>query len=118
LRLRHIEEAREKAVLPAAAGRAKWDIRPSPKKGKAGDTLSGRGVAIALRGGTAIAAVQVNKRIGAICVKKLNYAYDCGLIVNPDALRGTVQANRIQSVGRILKEEVTFGKTSAKEAFA
>ena len=29
-------------------------------------------------------------------------------IVNPEALRGTIQANLIQSLGRTVKEEVTF----------
>jgi len=43
-------------------------------------------------------------------VKRLVCAHDCGLIVNPEALRGAVQANLIQSLGRVLrvlKEEVT-----------
>ena len=114
-RLRHIEEPRAKAVLQAAAERAKWDTRPSPKRGAAnGDVLAGRGVALALRGGTyvaTIAEVEVLRRTGAIRVKRLVCAHDCGRIVNPDALRGTIQANLVQSVGRTLKEEVTFDKT-------
>ena len=105
-RLRHTADARAKAVLEAAAGKAHWG---SPKK--AG---SGRGVALALRGGTyvaTIAEVEVDRASGAVRVKRLVCAHDCGLIVNPDALRGTIQANLIQSMGRALKEEVTFDKT-------
>lgn len=93
-------------MLEAAAGKAHWG---SPKK--AG---SGRGVALALRGGTyvaTIAEVEVDRASGAVRVKRLVCAHDCGLIVNPDALRGTIQANLIQSMGRALKEEVTFDKT-------
>lgn len=115
-RLRYVTQPRAKAVLAAAAERAKWETRPSPKKGAAtGDLMTGRGVALALRGGTyvaTIADVEVHRRTGAIRVKRLVCAHDCGLIVNPDALRATVQANLIQSMGRTLKEEVTFDKSS------
>lgn len=111
-RLRHIEDPRAKEVLNAAAERAKWDHRPSPKRnGAAGNLLTGRGVALALRGGTyvaTVAEVEVDRSSGAVRVKRLVCAHDCGLIVNPDALRGTIQANLVQSLGRALKEEVTF----------
>jgi CO/xanthine dehydrogenase Mo-binding subunit len=115
-RLRYIIEPRAKAVLAAAAERAKWETRPSPKKAAAsGDVLTGRGIALALRGGTyvaTVAEVEVQRRTGDIRVKRLICAHDCGLIVNPDALRGTIKANLIQSCSRTLKEEVTFNKTS------
>ena len=113
-RLRYIEDARAKAVLTAAAERARWDRRPSPKpKDSSAQVLTGRGIALALRGGTyvaTIAEVAVNRPSGAVRVTHLVCAHDCGLIVNPDALRGTIQANLIQSLGRALKEEVTFDK--------
>ena len=115
-RLRYIAEPRAKAVLTAAAERAKWEHRPSPKRsGASGDVHTGRGVALALRGGTyvaTVAEVEVNRHSGEVRVKRLVCAHDCGLIVNPDALRGTVQANLVQSLGRALKEEVTFDKSS------
>ena len=105
-RLRHTQDPRAKAVLAAAAERAKWDTRPSPKRG-----ATGRGVALSLRGGTyvaTIAEIEIDRRTGAVHVKRLVCAHDCGLIVNPDALRGTIQANLVQSLSRALKEEVTF----------
>jgi CO/xanthine dehydrogenase Mo-binding subunit len=111
-RLRHTDDARAKAVLEAVARRVKWESRPSPRNP---GSSTGRGVALALRGGTyvaTIAEIEVDRRSGAIRVKRLVCAHDCGLIVNPDALRGTVQANLIQSLGRTLKEEVTFDRTS------
>jgi nicotinate dehydrogenase subunit B len=109
-RLRYIEDPRAIAILKGAAERAKWDPRPSPKRG-AGNLLAGRGIALALRGGTyvaTIAEIEIDRSTGSIQVKRLVCAHDCGLIVNPDALRGTIQANLIQSLGRALKEEVTF----------
>jgi len=119
-RFRHIDDPRAKAVLTAVAERANWDRRPSPKpKEAAGDVLTGRGVALALRGGTyvaTVAEVEVHRPSGVVRVKRLLCAHDCGLIVNPDALRGTIQANLIQSLSRALKEEVTFNKSRVTSA--
>jgi len=115
-RLRYIDDARAKAALEAVANKAKWQSGPSSKRPRdSGSLLSGRGVALALRGGTivaTIAEVEVNRRSGEVRVKRLVCAHDCGLIVNPDALRGTIQANLIQSMGRALKEEVTFDRSN------
>jgi CO/xanthine dehydrogenase Mo-binding subunit len=118
-RLRYINDPRAKSILTAAAERARWDRRPSPKRrDSAGSVLTGRGVALALRGGTYVATIAEVEVSGpsakgrAVRVKRLVCAHDCGLIVNPDALRGTIQANLIQSLGRALKEEVTFDKGS------
>jgi CO/xanthine dehydrogenase Mo-binding subunit len=108
-RLRHTADPRAKAVLAAVAERVKWETRASPKRGG-----SGRGLALALRGGTyvaTVAEVEVDAKTGAVRVKRLVCAHDCGLIVNPGALKGTIQANLIQSLGRTLKEEVTFDQT-------
>ncbi len=115
-RLRYIQDARAKAALAVVAEKVKWESRPSPKRPRdSGNVLSGRGVALALRGGTivaTIAEVEVNRASGEVRVKRLVCAHDCGLIVNPEALRGTIQANLIQSMGRALKEEVTFDRSS------
>jgi nicotinate dehydrogenase subunit B len=115
-RLRYIEDPRAKAALEAVANKAKWQSGPSPKRGSGSESvLAGRGVALALRGGTyvaTIAQVDVDRRSGAVRVKRLVCAHDCGLIVNPEALRGTIQANLIQSMGRALKEEVTFERSN------
>jgi CO/xanthine dehydrogenase Mo-binding subunit len=115
-RLRYISDPRAKAALEAASKTAKWQSAPSPKRpGNSENVVSGRGVALALRGGTyvaTIAHVEVNRSSGAVRVKRLVCAHDCGLIVNPDALRGTIQANLIQSMGRALKEEVTFDRSN------
>jgi CO/xanthine dehydrogenase Mo-binding subunit len=113
-RLRHTADPRAHAVLRAVAERVKWDTRPSPKRAGSVPISTGRGIALALRGGTyvaTVAEVEVDARTGVVRVKRLVCAHDCGLIVNPGALRGTVQANLIQSLGRTLKEEVTFDQT-------
>ncbi|HTW65201.1 MAG TPA: molybdopterin cofactor-binding domain-containing protein [Bryobacteraceae bacterium] len=115
-RLRYVEDARAKAALAAVAQKASWETRPAPKKGnQSANIASGRGIALALRGGTyvaTIAEVEVNRHSGEVRVKRLVCAHDCGLIINPEALRGTIQANLVQSTSRALKEEVTFDHSS------
>jgi nicotinate dehydrogenase subunit B len=115
-RLRYLDNARAKAVLSAAAEKAGWDRRPSPKsKIVSAEVATGRGVALSTRNGTyvgTIAEVEVNRRTGAVKVKRFVCAHDCGLIINPDALRATIAANLIQSLSRGLKEEVTFDRSN------
>jgi len=114
-RMRHLDNARAKAVLTAAAEKAAWERRPSPKSNKgSGDVVTGRGVGLSTRGGTyvgTIAEVEVNRRTGAVRVTRFVCAHDCGMIINPEALRGTIAANLIQSMSRGMKEEVTFDRS-------
>jgi len=115
-RLKYLDEPRAKAVLTAAAQKAGWDRRPSPKKNSAsGEIATGRGIGLSTRNGTyvgTVAEVEVNRRTGAVRVKRFVCAHDCGLIINPDALRTTIEANLIQSMGRTLKEEVMFDRSN------
>ena len=115
-RMRHLDNARAKAVLTAAAEKAGWDRRPSPNPKKApGDIVIGRGVGLSTRGGTyvgTVAEVEVNRRTGVARVTRFVCAHDCGLIINPEALRGTIAANLIQSMSRGMKEEVTFDRSN------
>ena len=110
-RLKYLDDERLTAALKKAAEKFGWDRRPSPKDAGASEIATGRGVAVALRGGTRVATVaeaEVNRRTGVVHVKRFVCVHDCGLIVNPEALAGTVAANLIQSLSRSLKEEVTF----------
>jgi len=111
-RLKHLSDPRAKAVLAAAAQKANWDKRPSPKpNATATEVVTGRGVGLGVRNGTyvaTIAEVEVNRKTGAARVKRFVCAHDCGLIVNPDGLRGVIDANLMHSMSRAMKEEVTF----------
>jgi nicotinate dehydrogenase subunit B len=105
------KRARSIAVLKAVAETYGWDPRPSPKPRDTGDILSGRGLAYAFRGQTIaaeIADVEVNRRTGHVWVKRLVCAHDCGLVVNPEALRHTVECAMLHSLSRTLHEEVQF----------
>lgn len=115
-RASYLDNARAKAVLTAAAEKAGWERRPSPKQNKtSGDIVTGRGVGLSTRGGTyvaTIAEVEVNRSTGATRVTRFICAHDCGLIINPEALRGTIAANLVQSMSRGMKEEVTFDRSN------
>jgi CO/xanthine dehydrogenase Mo-binding subunit len=115
LRLKHIDEPRAKNALTVAAEKFGWDKRVSPKKKIAGDVVTGRGIALGTRNGTyvgTIAEVEVNRTTGVVKVTRLVCSHDCGLIVNPDALKTTIAANLVQSLGRTMKEEVMFDRSN------
>jgi nicotinate dehydrogenase subunit B len=108
------KRARSIAVIKAAAEAYGWDARPSPRPKAAGDILTGRGIAYAYRSQTVvaeIAEVEVNRRTGHVWVKRLVCAHDCGLVVNPVALRHTVECGMLHSLSRALHEEVQFDTT-------
>jgi len=105
------KRARSIAVLKAAAEAYRWDTRPSPKPLGTGNILTGRGIAYTYRSQTVvaeIAEVEVNRRTGHVWVKRLVCAHDCGLIINPEALRRTIECGALHSVSRTLHEEVRF----------
>jgi nicotinate dehydrogenase subunit B len=103
--------ARSIAVVEAAARTFGWDPRPSPKPRGTGKILTGRGVAYSFRNQTVIAEiaeVEVNRETGRVWVKRLVCAHDCGLVINPEALRRTIEGAMLHGLSRALHEEVQF----------
>jgi nicotinate dehydrogenase subunit B len=115
LRLRHIKNPRDQAVVKAAAERSGWVSRASPRKDQTGNTVSGRGMAYSQRNGTTVAIVaevDIDRRSGRIWARKFTVAHDCGQIINPDGLVKTIEGNIVQGVSRTLWEEVQFDRKS------
>jgi CO/xanthine dehydrogenase Mo-binding subunit len=105
------KRARSIAVIKAAAERFGWDTRPSPRAPGAGNILTGRGISYAFRNQTVvaeIAEVEVNRTTGHVWVKRLVCAHDCGLVINPEGLRGTIEGGLLHALSRALHEEVQF----------
>jgi nicotinate dehydrogenase subunit B len=105
------KRARSIAVVRAAAEAYKWDARPSPRARGNGEILTGRGIAYTFRSQTVvaqIAEVEVNRRTGHVWVKRLVCAHDCGLVINPEGLRRTIEGGMLYSLSRALHEEVAF----------
>ncbi len=115
--------ARSIAVLKAAAQKYGWDSRPSPKPRGTGNILTGRGVAYSFRGESMvaqIAEVEVNRQTGHVSAKRLVCAYDCGLVVNPEALRRSAECGTLHGLSRALYEEVRFDteKVTSRDWFS
>src|SRR5207253_10854649 len=105
------KRARSIAVVKAAAQAYGWDTRPSSKPVGTGNILTGRGIAYTFRSQTVvaqIAEVEVNRKTGHVWVKRLVCAHDCGLIINPEGLRRTIEGGMLHSLSRTLYEEVQF----------
>jgi nicotinate dehydrogenase subunit B len=105
------KRARSIAVVKAAAEEYGWDPRPSPRPRGSGKILTGRGIAYCFRAQTVvaeIAEVEVNRETGHVWVRRLVCAHDCGLVVNPDGLKNTLEGNLLYGLSRALHEEVQF----------
>ncbi len=107
------------AVLDAVRQRSGWDapLAPAPAGAKAG-----RGVAyvryetvetyvaacVEVEVTTSDPANSSDPPKGAVRVRRVVVAHDCGLIVNPDGLRNQIEGNVIQGISRALIEQVQF----------
>ena len=108
--------ARSLAVVQAAAKAYGWEARPSPGKLAAtqsgsSDILTGRGISYTYRNRTiaaVIAEVEVNRQTGRVWAKRLVCAHDCGLVINPEGLRRTIECAMLHGLSRALWEEVKF----------
>jgi CO/xanthine dehydrogenase Mo-binding subunit len=112
-RLKYVTAPRDAAVIRAAAEKSNWQSRPGPKGPKTGDLMTGRGIAYAQRSGTLVAVVaevEVERKTGRVWAKKFTVAHDCGLIINPEGLRYTIEGNVVQGISRTLFEEVRFDR--------
>ena len=110
-RLKYLTAPRDQAVVKAAAQKAGWQPRPSTPRDLSGELLRGRGIAYAQRGGTIVAVVaeiEVERKTGRIWGRKFTVAHDCGLVVNPQGLRYTIEGGLVQALSRSLFEEVSF----------
>jgi nicotinate dehydrogenase subunit B len=132
-RLRHLRDPRLIDVINAAAKAANWQPRPSPNallrtsnpepgpvtrtQNQASSTQNpirtGRGMSCVLYEGdngyaAMVAEVDVNQDTGAVAVKRLVIALDCGPISNPDGIRNQAEGGALHGMSRALMEEVTW----------
>ncbi len=98
-------------VVKRAAALIGWQARPSPGPGGVG-----RGIAYLhyKNNETYVAVameVEVEKASGAIRVRRVACAHDCGLVINPEALKSQIEGQILQTLSRTLHEEVHFDRT-------
>ena len=114
-RLRDVTDPRGVEVLKRCAALIGWTPRPSPAATAraGGGKARGRGIAYIhyKHNETYVAVamdVEVDRANGAIRVLQIACAHDCGLMINPDAVRNQVEGNILQTLSRTLHERTTF----------
>ena len=55
-----------------------------------------------------VAEVEVDQDTGAVAVKRIVIALDCGPVSNPDGVRNQIEGGALQGLSRALGEEVTW----------
>ncbi len=103
-RLMNLGDQRMKRVLEAAAELFGWQSKPAPSG-------LGRGIACGIDAGTWVATmaeVGVDKKTGAVTVKRVVCAQDMGLCVNPAGAVLQMEGCITMGLGYALSEEVRF----------
>jgi len=112
-RLRGLSDPRGIEVLKRTAALIGWRSRTAPRA--MGASGLGQGIAYChyKLDETYVAMameVEVERASGAIRVRRVACAHDCGLVINPDALRAQIEGSILQTLSRALHEEITFDK--------
>ena len=112
-RLKHLSDARARAVIERTASMAKWQrAAGTPVAGKPADSiLRGRGLGFSKYKNLAaycavIVDVVVDTRSGAVLVERAWSAVDAGLVINPDGLRNQIEGGIVQTTSWTLHEAV------------
>ncbi len=104
-RLNHTgDDSRVAGVLEAVVEKAGWE--PA-----VGSTGQGFGVACAFHANTyvaEVARVELDKETGEILVRHIDVAIDCGLVVNPEAVRHQVEGAAVMGTSSTLREITKF----------
>jgi nicotinate dehydrogenase subunit B len=114
-RQRNIKDERWMGVLDAVAQASKWEPRPPASKLSDAKIATGRGIGLGTHltsYGGAVAEIEVNKETGQVAVRHMYGAIDAGLAVNPAFIENQISGQLVQTVSRMLHEEVTFNKTN------
>jgi len=112
-RLRALTDPRAVEVIRRTAALIGWQPRAATAPRATG---SGRGFAyIHYKHNESYVAIameaDVDKASGAIRVRRVACAHDCGLVINPSALTAQIEGNILQTLSRALFEEVAFDRS-------
>lgn len=115
-RLRKLDDARGIEVIQRAAELMNWQARSSPTNTKNAAVAHGRGIAYVhyKHSETYVAIgmeVAVERASGRIKVERVACAHDCGQIINPDGVHAQVEGSILQTLSRVLMEEVQFDRS-------
>jgi CO/xanthine dehydrogenase Mo-binding subunit len=115
-RLRGLKNPRAVEVIKRTAALIKWHTRPSPGADTSAAVARGRGISFVhyKHSETYVAMameVAVERASGRIKVERVACAHDCGQIINPDGVRAQVEGSILQTLSRVLLEEVKFDRS-------
>jgi CO/xanthine dehydrogenase Mo-binding subunit len=115
-RLRGLKNPRGIELIKRVATMMKWQPRPSPGRAKDAAAPRGRGMSYVhyKHSETLVAMgmeVAVERASGKIKVERVVCAHDCGQIINPDGVRAQVEGCILQTLSRVLMEEVKFDRS-------
>jgi len=111
-RKRNMADPRWLGVLDAVAQAAKWT--PRPRVPSSSNIVTGRGIGLGTHlqsWGAAVAEIEVNKQTGKVRAKHMYGALDAGQVVNPGIVEAQITGQLVQTVSRLLLEEVKFNQT-------
>ena len=116
MRIKGLSDPRGLELLQRLGAMMKWESRPSPGPDRAGPVAHGRGVSYVhyKHNETYVAMgmqVAVERATGRIIVEKVFCTHDCGQIINPDGVRAQIEGNVLQTLSRVLMEEIKFDRS-------
>jgi len=115
-RLRGLKDPRAIEVIKRTAAMMKWQPQ-AYQLANANDAIArGRGIAyIRYKHSEAYVGmgmdVAVERASGRITVERVVCAHDCGQIINPDGVRAQIEGSILQTISRVLMEEVMFDRS-------
>jgi nicotinate dehydrogenase subunit B len=115
-RLRGLKDPRAIEVIRRTATLMKWQARPYQVASVNTDVARGRGIAFVhyKHSETYVGMgmeVAVERASGRISIERVACAHDCGQIINPDGVRAQVEGSILQTISRVLMEEVMFDRS-------
>src|SRR5262245_18412380 len=116
VRLDSLTDERSKETLRRMATMLRWDSRPSPGPDVDAAIARGRGIGyihyklveayVAL--GMDVAGARAS---GRIRVERVVCAHEIGQIINPDGAKAQIEGNVLQTLSRVLMEEIRFDRS-------
>jgi nicotinate dehydrogenase subunit B len=115
-RLRGLKNPRGIELIKRVAAMMKWQTRSSPGADPSAAVARGRGMSYVhyKHAETLVAMgieVALERASGAIKVERVFCAHDCGQLINPDGARAQVEGGILQTISRVLLEEVKFDRS-------
>lgn len=114
-RLRGLKDSRAIEVIRRTAALMNWQARPYRVANAKNGIARGRGISFVhyKHSETYVGMgmeVAVDRASGRIAVERVACVHDCGQIINPDGVRAQVEGSILQTISRVLMEEVMFDR--------